>query len=207
MSLLKTLLVHLFSFIFVTTTLLAISSFTIKDSFSKEAIQNFVATEIAPGLIASQCDSTCGGITQDPTLKSVCVQECMTRLQSETNNYVNDVTGNIYGRDIIFGLTLDDLINIMSSYILFAIVAVAAAVLIYVIAEEPFKVLGHSSISVGVSLIIFGLLPQLLPVLLSVESDSLITKFLQYGLQGPYLNYGIVFLITGGILLFIKRKK
>ena len=207
MSLLRNLLTHLLSIVFISSTIFAITSYTSVTLFQQENLKTFIKTEIAPSLVSSRCAELCSDPSVPESSRNVCIDGCEQQASGNLDMLVDESINNIYNYQLFGFITLNDIVNILSSFTLFVFITAFSGVDLFVVSERPYKTMGWNLLYIGGSLIFTSFLPQLLSSYFSTESGSIINKLISYSLGGPYLNYGIIFLTIGAVFLLLGKQK
>jgi len=193
--------VFIFSMIFVTSTTLAITSYTIGEVIQKENIRNFMETEMLPNMINESCNNACSNFT-DIGIRQICFDDCIIIYGSEINETINSITENIYAQGA-YGLTLDQLSYFLNAYfIYFVLIAIATCILIPIIGRSLHK-LGINFIYIAISCFFVSLAPKLITLPEDVHATKMAGYF--YGAMYQQMLFGAIFVIAG-IMLIIANK-
>lgn len=206
MSIVKGVFTHVLSFIFITSTIFAITSYTSVTLFQRDNLTNFIKTEIASSFIDSQCSQLCSDPLIPESFRTTCINQCKQNITANLDPAVDSLINSVYNYKILGFITLNDLINFASSFTLFIFVTIGSGVALFVVAERPYKTLGWDLVYIGGSLIFTSLLPQILSSIFP-QAGSTTEKLLSYVLQGSYLNYGIAIAVAGGVLVLLGGQK
>jgi hypothetical protein len=208
MSFLRSLAVFIISLIFVSTILMAITAYSIGNLIQKESMKDFIKVE-SMQFIDQQCQENCNQYTE---YKEACIQLCIADLTNQTQTGVDKAVDEIYQKQI-FNTNLEEISFLLSQYILFAVIGIFSGILLLIASKTPLLTLGKDFISIAISLFISSFTPQFMmaSVNLPFNLGEAIKDYFSPSFN-QLMNYGIIFLIIGIILIIInyllkKRKK
>jgi hypothetical protein len=207
MSILRDLAVFLVSGLFTISIFMAITSYTIGDSLQRDNLKSFLESSMAPSLLEDQCDEFCVNFTGEQ--KQACAQICIEQVGNKTAESVSKAVDDVYETSF-YGITIDQLVYLMSQLTLFIVLSFASGALILVLSEEPLGHIGKNLITIAVSLLIASFSPNLLMSFSNVPVDKMITDYLGQGLEMQTM-IAAVFIASGIALMaanyFLKRRK
>jgi len=207
MSILRDLAVFLISAVFTLSIFMAITSYTIGDSLQKENLKEFIESSMAPSLLEDQCDEFCVNFTGEE--KQACARICIEQIGNKTSESVAKAVDDVYETSF-YGVSIEQLVELMSQLTLFVILSIASCALIMVLSEEPLGHIGKNLITISVSLLIASFSPNLLMSFSNVPVDDMISNYLGEGLEIQSI-IASVFIVVGIALIianyFLKRRK
>jgi len=192
---------YMLSFIFVTSILLAITSYNIGSLIEKDSIKNFIRLQMGPDFIKNQCQDKC---EQRQEYGENCTQLCIADLTNQTEIGIDKTLDEIYQKKF-FNLDLDDFTTFLGNYLLFAVVGIISGILLLFASLTPLSTLGKNLISISISLFISSILPQFMTtsVNLPIDLGKAVNDYFSSGFNEQII-YGIIFLVSGLVLILIN---
>jgi len=206
MSFLRKLATYLLSSLFVMLAFTMVTSYAIGNSIQKENIKIFIKSQLSSELATQQCDSICSNVTET-SLKATCLDECLDRFSNESEEVINKVVDDIYNKKFM-NISINEAASLLSNFFLFFILTIISGIALFFVSENPLTTLGKNSISISISLFIFGFLPNLIP-LPAIPAVRVMFDYLSSGLS-QQIYFGIIFLVIGIVFLianYIKKRK
>jgi hypothetical protein len=195
MPVLRSIVVFILEFIFVTATISVVASYMFKDILQKSSLSEFIKTNLIPQMVQEQCDTRCQQISQgNLTTYNTCMPWCKNETQNNTQN-IDTYIDQVYSQKI-YNMTLGDMVDFLNTYFIpLIILTIISGVAMIFLSYEPFSRLGHALISIAITLLILGLIPNFV-TLPSGTMFQTITSYILKPLE-DILIYGIVALISG----------
>jgi hypothetical protein len=232
MSLLKAALAFVISSLFIISLYLTINSYTLGNLLQKENVKSFIQSQASGDMaisncedmcssrsMTSQCDSFCTHVS--PELQSECRDECQKNANSaetrqtcidscvsranESQQYASDYIDDAYSKEIVSGLSLEQISGLFSNSLLLLIISAILGLSLFLVAEKPVSKMGSSLIWIAVSVLFVAAIP----VVVIKPNDSVMKTVSEYIFSSLYqqLYIAIALLAAGIVLVVIGKKK
>lgn len=178
----------------------AVTSFTLGNAIQRDNFEDFIKENIIPNMTEERCNVLCedylGNISYN-----LCLSECRTGLENQTEETVMNITNQIYSQGI-FNMNLESFSNMLNDYFIhFIIVAIASGTLIIIISKSVYRI-GINFILIGVTSLTTALITNMIEIP-DVHTQT-IADYL-FGAMYQQIYFGVAFLIIG-IMLMIADK-
>lgn len=176
-----------------------VNSYTIGSALEKENMKDFLSSEIIPEMINEQCEAECN---QTTGVVRGCVEACIE--SQNITEKVDEKIDEIYEQPL-YGSTIGDVTSFLSSsFILLLILSIVSGIILFLISDYPLKKIGWSVLWVGISILMMGIIPMIIPLPTIPTLQSLINYILNSFAQ--MINIGIIFVVASIVLLVANKK-
>lgn len=192
---------YILSFIFISSILLAITSYDIGNLLQKNYIKSFITSQMGPDFIREQCQNKC---EQYQDLRENCTQFCVSDLTNQTQTGIDKALNEIYDKKL-FNFSLNEFTLFLADYPLFFVVGIISGILLLFASLKPLSTLGKDFVSISFSLLITSIIPQFMTasVNLPIDLGQSINNYFSSAFN-QLLIYGVIFLTVGLVLILIN---
>jgi hypothetical protein len=232
MALLRSAIAFLLASLFIISLYITINAFTFGDKLHRDSIEAFFHNQTTGANAPANCENICSAqvdqqscqsycntlipdnrpscieacqmnTVQTSQTKQLCVQNCLSN-SNEMQEAMATSLDSLYNRELIEGITLDNVTSIFSNGLLFLIITALLGLSIFIVDENPAKRLGNSLLWAGISLLSIGILP----IFVGGSENFALKLVSDYMSESIFQQIGIaIALIVLGIILITLGKR